>query len=136
MGALDLIIAKHKVRVNEDRGRLTPDDVLVMTRIRQWGVNRAIVRSGKTQHFDRERGRPGNMGQNNADARIVQIIDFERALGCLTEEEQAVLMLIYRDRESYGSTARAMRCSERKVAYLLPVARRRLAGVLDRMGLL
>jgi DNA-directed RNA polymerase specialized sigma24 family protein len=129
------MIAKHKVRVAEDRGRLTPDDVLVMTRIRQWAQNRSIVRSGKTSSFEFDGGW-GQRKLTTADARLVQVIDFERALGSLSEEDQAVLMLIYRDREGYASAARAMRCSERKVAYLLPAARRRLASVLDRMGLL
>ncbi len=137
MDNLDREIARHKKRVDDDdRGRLTPDDVLAITRVRQWAANRAVVRSGKTAHYDRPPGRPGNGQKNNADARIIQVIDFERALGSLDPEDQAVLMLVYRDREGYPSAARAMQCSTRKVAYLLPNARRRLAAALDRLGML
>jgi len=70
------------------------------------------------------------------DARIVRVMDFERALARLPEEEQAILMLIYRDREGQRRTSQSMRCSARKLSYTLPIARQHLAAELERLDLL
>ena len=54
----------------------------------------------------------------------------------LPEEEQAVLMLIYRDREGFTRTSQTMRCSNRKLSYTLPIARLHLAAELERLDIL
>lgn len=64
------------------------------------------------------------------------MIDFTSARTTLGADEQAALMLTYRDRERVPDVARAVGCSIRKISYLVPTARRKLADELSRLGLL
>jgi DNA-directed RNA polymerase specialized sigma24 family protein len=113
---------------------MSMSEVLAITRLRQWSVDRAALRASRTTEYRRE----GWQNRNNRsyDSRLVRSIDFERALGKLTYEEQMVLTLTYRERHREKEVSKIMACSERKVSYLLPAARKRLAEVLDRMDLL
>jgi DNA-directed RNA polymerase specialized sigma24 family protein len=70
------------------------------------------------------------------DAALVTVIDFERAMAALNTEEQVALVFRYRDGISDERMALALGCSVRKVSYLIPTARRRLASILDRLDLL
>jgi DNA-directed RNA polymerase specialized sigma24 family protein len=70
------------------------------------------------------------------DARLVRVLDFERALGRLPEEEQMLLLLTYRERQRYDEISKILNCSLRKVTYALPTARRHLADILDKLDIL
>ncbi len=113
---------------------ITPQEVLAIARIRQWTCDRAALRSAHTCEYKRSGWTPRS--SRTHDARIVRVIDFERALARLPEEEQAILMLIYRDREGFRRTSQTMRCSNRKLSYALPIARTHLAAELERLDLL
>lgn len=89
---------------------------------------------GKTTIYRRSGWNQRN--NTNFNANLVRVIDFERALSQLDEEEQIALIHRYRDRESDPKIAAAIGCSVRKVGYLLPAARRKLTEILDRQDLL
>jgi DNA-directed RNA polymerase specialized sigma24 family protein len=110
------------------------NQILAIIRIRQWHVDRAALKTAKVTHYQR---RGWTQRTNcNADARIVRVLDFERAFAQLTEEEQTVLAARYRDGCRQDEAAKATACSPRKVAYLLPIARQHLAEILDKLDLL
>ncbi len=113
---------------------MQPSEVLAIVRIRQWAADRAALRSARTVEYQRTGWQARNT--RTFDARIVRVIDFERALATLTLEEQTVLLLTYRDGERQAATAHVANCSIRKLAYTLPAARKHLAEVLDRLYLL
>ena len=119
---------------NVTSARTTPDQALCVLRIRQWCNDRALLASGRTTDYQRQGWRARRAAEN--DARLVRVIDFEKALCCITEEEQLVLIATYRNCDTAQQAAVACHCSERKIAYLLPQARRHLADVLDRLDLL
>jgi hypothetical protein len=68
-----------------------PDEVLAVCRLRQWVADRAAMRAGQVTKYQREGWRERRTRDSNA--RIVPVIDFERALSRLSEERQAVLLL-------------------------------------------
>ena len=114
--------------------QLPPDQALAVARLKQWAVLRTATRHGKTTNYARS-----GWAQRNAatfDARIVRVLDFERALSELTNDEQIALVHFYRDREGYPQIAAAVQCSVRKLNYLIPSARIKLTAVLDRLDLL
>ena len=113
---------------------MQPNEVLAVIRLRQWSHDRMRLRAGGTTNYQRQGWRERR--STEADSRIVRVIDFERALSMLPAIEQAILLLVYRDRSTYHDTARALRCCERKTSYLLPTARKHLADTLDRLDLL
>jgi len=117
-----------------NRNGITPDEVLAITRLRQWSADRALLRASKTTDYQRTGWQARNHRQ--CDARLVRVIDFERALAHLPEDEQAVLLLVYREKQSHSDAAVALHFSTRKVQYMLPRARRNLANILDRLDLL
>ena len=114
--------------------RLTPDENLAILRIRQWTTDRAALHSAKVTEYNRHGWTERRA--RDADARLVRVIDFERALGQLTDEHQSLLMLTYRERQPWDTVARLTGCSVRAVAYKLPAARKALAAILDRLDLL
>lgn len=114
--------------------RLTPNEVLALTRMRQWIYDRAALRSAKTTDYRKVGWRERR--QCEADARLVRVIDFERALSRLSGDEQTILLSVYRDRNGNRDTARLCGYSERKLSYTLVLARLHLADVLDRLDLL
>ncbi len=97
-------------------------------------TERRQLRSGNTTDYRRSGWRERR--QRDADARIVRCLDFERALSTLPMVEQAALIATYRDGLRHHATACAIGCSERKLAYVLPLARLHLAETLDRLDLL
>jgi DNA-directed RNA polymerase specialized sigma24 family protein len=70
------------------------------------------------------------------DARIVRIVDFERALSRLDPEHQCILLLTYKDHLDQRAVSEAAGISVRALAYKLPAARRALVSILDRLDLL
>jgi DNA-directed RNA polymerase specialized sigma24 family protein len=113
---------------------VTTSETLAVLRLRQWAYDRAQARAGRTavlaqRGFVERRSR-------NADARLVRILDFERAFGHLPDEARALLVAIYRDGASQERAADLVGISPRAVNYLLPQARCALAEVLDRADLL
>ncbi len=63
-------------------------------------------------------------------------LDFERALAQLTQHEQALLVLVYRERQRHEEVSRILHCSLRKVGYSLQPARKHLARILNRTDIL
>jgi DNA-directed RNA polymerase specialized sigma24 family protein len=111
-----------------------PDQALAVARLKQWATLRMATRHGKTTNYARS-----GWAQRNAasfDARQVKVIDFERALSQLSNEEQIALVHCYRDHEGYPEIAAAANCSVRKLSYLIPSARVKLTAILDRLDLL
>ena len=113
---------------------LTPPEILTICRLRQWSSDRTTLRGGKTTDYRREGYTPRN--NRAADAKLVRVIDFGRALANLTEKEQALLLLTYAAKETRYETARAMHCSTRSIDYHLRPALKRLASILERLDLL
>jgi DNA-directed RNA polymerase specialized sigma24 family protein len=110
------------------------NEALAVARLRQWATLRVANRQGRTRN-------PNSHGwqrrdERSFDAAQVCVIDFERAMNALTDEEKVALVMRYRDRERDEVTARALGCSVRKVGYLVPSARHKLADILDRLNLL
>jgi DNA-directed RNA polymerase specialized sigma24 family protein len=70
------------------------------------------------------------------DARIVRVLDFERALACIAPQAQALLLLTYRDGFDHRRPADTAGLSVRALAYKLPLARQALAAALDSLDLL
>ncbi len=115
-------------------GRLTPDENLAILRIRQWSTDRAALHSAKVTQYERHGWKERRA--RDTDARLVRVIDFERALGQLSDEHQCLLMLQYRERHNFETIAKLTGCSVRAIAYKLPAARKALAATLDRLDLL
>ena len=114
----------------------TPDSSLARIRIRQWWRERTALRNGRTKDYTAP-GRPNKHATTNRfDAGIVRCIDFEMALGQLTGEQQTMLLMAYRDGEGHRAIAQVAGCTERVVAYRLPIALKLLAEVLDQRNLL
>ena len=106
--------------------------VLAVLALRRWATERRHIRSGNTTNYRRTGWRERR--QRDADAALVRCLDFERALSRLPMVEQAALIATYRDGLRHHATA--IGCSDRKLAYLLPLARLHLAETLDRLDLL
>jgi DNA-directed RNA polymerase specialized sigma24 family protein len=110
-------------------------EALAIARLRQWAAMRCSNLQGKIR-------RPNARGwqrrdERTFDATLVRVIDFERALNMLRDDDEKVaLVLRYRDRQVDRDIGLAIGCSIRKVDYLIPAARRRLAAILDRLNLL
>jgi len=113
---------------------IATDEVLAITRLRQWSVDRLALRASRTTDYQRQGYRPRDA--RTFDARLVRVLDFERALAQLTQDEQALLVLIYRERQNFEVVSKVLSCSVRKLSYTLPPARKHLARILDRMDIL
>lgn len=112
----------------------TTTEALAVARLRQWANERVSLMSGKITNYKRT----GWQSRTNrsADAKLIRVLAFGEALATLEADEQAALVLTYRDRERIDAVAVAIGCSARKVCYLVPTARRKLADELDRRSLL
>ncbi len=110
------------------------DEALAVARLRQWAMTRTRQQHGKIAQYRRRGWQQRN--DRTYDANQVRIIDFERAMNQLPDEDKVALVLHYRDGQLQPEIARAIGCSIRKVSYLLPSARRKLAAILDRLDLL
>jgi hypothetical protein len=113
---------------------LPADHVLTIIRIKQWQQDRAALATSCTTDDSRTGWKQRN--HRTADARIVRVLDFERAFAMPEEEHQLALALIYRDNQPHDKAADAIGCSQRKLCYLLPEARQHLANILNRLDLL
>ena len=113
---------------------MMPDEVLDVCRLRQWAKDRAAMRSGQVTDYQSEDWR--ELRTRDSNARIVRVIDFERALSRLTEEHQAILLLTYREHRDQRHVSDATGVSVRALSYKLPAARQALASILDRRDLL
>jgi DNA-directed RNA polymerase specialized sigma24 family protein len=115
-------------------GAMSPDEALAVSRLRQWAHDRIALRSAKTVDYQNR----GWQARNDRcfDARLVRVIDFGRALATLDGDEQAALIFKYRDRCEVADIAIALHCSARRIGYLIPSARRKLAARLDTLNLL
>jgi DNA-directed RNA polymerase specialized sigma24 family protein len=109
-------------------------EVLAVTRLRQWNADRLALRASRTTDYRRHGWQARDT--RTFDARLVRVLDFERALGRLPEEEQMLLLLTYRERQRYDEISKILNCSLRKVTYALPTARRHLADILDKLDIL
>lgn len=109
---------------------MMPDEVLAVCRLRQWAADRA----GQVTNYQREGWRERRTRDSNA--RIVRVIDFERALSRLTEEHQAILLLTYREHQPQDRVSTLTGVSVRTLSYKLPAARQALARILDLLDLL
>jgi DNA-directed RNA polymerase specialized sigma24 family protein len=61
------------------------------------------MRSGQVTDYRRQGWRERRTRES--DARIVRVVDFERALSHLTDEHQSILLLTYREHQSYRTVA-------------------------------
>jgi DNA-directed RNA polymerase specialized sigma24 family protein len=110
------------------------DEALAVARLRQWARMKISNAQGRSRSWKREGWQQRN--ERTFDAAQVQVIDFERAMNALPDEQKIALIWRYRDGASDERTALALGCSVRKVSYLVPMARRALASILDRLNLL
>jgi DNA-directed RNA polymerase specialized sigma24 family protein len=113
---------------------MTTFEALAVAHLRKWAFERLRCQNGKVRN-------PAAVGwtqrdNRTADAALVRVIDFERALSELSQEEAVALIARYRDRQPDAVTAISLGCSVRKVSYLVPEARRKLAASLDRRCIL
>jgi DNA-directed RNA polymerase specialized sigma24 family protein len=92
------------------------------------------MRTGQVTEYKRQGWRERRTRES--DARIVRVVDFERALSHLTEEHQSILLLTYREHRDQRQVSEAAGVSVRALAYKLPAARQALASILDRLDLL
>jgi DNA-directed RNA polymerase specialized sigma24 family protein len=113
---------------------MTTDEALAVARLRQWCSDRIQLASARTCDY-RRRGWQTRTDRQ-FDSRLVRVIDFGRVMEKLEAEEQAALVLTYRDRERFPAIAQMLHCSIRKLTYMIPAARRKLAAELDRLNLL
>lgn len=64
------------------------------------------------------------------------MLTFEQGFSRLSQDDQTILAATYRDNFDQVTRAALINCISRKVNYLLPAARSRLADILDRLDLL
>ncbi len=115
-------------------GSMQLEEALAVARLRQWAALRVSCHYGKATNYERQGWRTRN--STRYDAALVTVIDFERALNALPDDEKLALVLRYRDRADDRDVARMLGCSTRKLGYLIPNARRMLAARLDKLNLL
>ena len=97
---------------------LPADHVLTIIRIKQWQQDRAALATSRTTDYTRTGWKQRN--HRAADARIVRVLDFERAFAMLEQEHQQALALIYRDNQPQDKAADAIGCSQRKLCTCYP----------------
>ncbi len=115
-------------------GTMSPDEALALARLRQWSYDRLQLAHARTCDYRRTGWKQRN--DRTFDARLVRVIDFGRALGTLEAEEQAAWSLPTVTDKTLLKFPGALHCSQRKISYLVPLARKKLAAQLDRLNLL
>jgi len=113
---------------------MQPDEVIAAMRLRQWVYEKARTKNGRTTHIS-PRGWQERR-QREFDARIVYVLDIERAMAQLDPTEQTLIIARYRDRFTEPEIACAAGCSTRTVSRALPAAMKHFATILDRLDLL
>jgi DNA-directed RNA polymerase specialized sigma24 family protein len=114
--------------------RLYPNEVLTICHLKQWAQDRTAIRAGHTTNYEATGYRKRR--SSDADARVVRVVDFERAMSFLPEQDQAILLLTYRDHFTYAETSCIVGVSVRTLCHKIPVARKRLAAILEHLSLL
>ena len=112
----------------------TGHGILATIRLREWAHDRAALRTGRTTNYQRTGWRERR--QRDADAAIVRVVDFELAFKMLPPIQQELLTLVYGQGSSRVEAAALVHTSAHTVAYHLTNARRKLAQILDRRGIL
>jgi DNA-directed RNA polymerase specialized sigma24 family protein len=110
------------------------DEVLTIHALRLWRMDKTKLASGaigqyKTHGWQERR-------QTMHDARLTRVIDLERAMSQLSEEDKQALILAYADDQPHATIAAFFGVCNRTVYARLILARRRLADVLGRLGLI
>lgn len=113
---------------------MTTHEAMAVLRLNQWTRYRELLRTGRGVNLQRSGWVERRTRQH--DAKLVYVIDFERALGALDPRDQLILLLHYRERNTHHETAQIMACSDRWEHVNLSAARLNLADELDRRGLL
>jgi DNA-directed RNA polymerase specialized sigma24 family protein len=102
--------------------------------MRQWAADRTALKSSRTTDYRRAGWKERRT--RDTHARLVRVIDFERALSRLTQEHKSILLLTYREHQPYERVSNLTGVSVRALSYKLPAARQAVASVLDRLDLL
>jgi len=110
------------------------DELMAITRLRQWSVDKIACRTPRVTHVHCRGWKVRNDRMH--DARLVRVLDFERALSRLSQGEQIALVLTYRDRVTIRDLSRALEAEPHIAHRLVLTARRHLADILDRFDLL
>jgi DNA-directed RNA polymerase specialized sigma24 family protein len=98
------------------------------------GISPSALRASRTTDYKRIGWQARDT--RTFDARLVRVLDFERAFERLPEDEQMLPMLTYRERQHQEEISKILRCPVRKAAYTLPAARKHLADILDKLDIL
>ena len=110
------------------------NECLAVARLRQWARDRQASKAGRVRVYRNQGWAERRSSQ--FDAALTRIIDFERTMNSLTDEQKLSLILTYRDGHTESEVALLLGCSVRKIGYLLPAARTALAAALDKKDLL
>ena len=109
-------------------------ETLAVVHLRQWLRDKTRAATGHATSYRVVGWRERRM--RDADAIIVRILDFESALALLTPEQQELLTIVYGHGQSQEEAAALMRRTPHTIASHLAIARRKLAEILERRGLL
>jgi DNA-directed RNA polymerase specialized sigma24 family protein len=110
------------------------DEGLAVARLRQWANDKDAQKGKRAAEYKRCGWAERRASQ--FDAREVRVIDFDRILNMLSNDYRLSLIFHYRDGHTFAEVATLLGCSERKISYVLPLARKELATLLDRYNLL
>jgi DNA-directed RNA polymerase specialized sigma24 family protein len=110
------------------------DEGLAVARLRQWARDKDSQKSKRATAYQRHGW--AERRQSQFDARLVRVLDFDHILNLLSNDYRLSLIFHYRDGHTAAEIAGLLGCSERKVTYVLPLARQALASLLDRYNLL
>jgi len=104
---------------------------LAVGRLRQWASARQRLKAGHRPIIEM-RGRPTSKTRDvTANAAVVNVIDFERALAKLPDQLQLLLVFRYRDGQTMRQVAEALGVSQRTTFTLEAIALDKLADALD-----
>lgn len=110
------------------------NEAVAVARLRQWARDNERLKAGRVPVYKNSGW--AERRQNKFDSALVRRIDFDRVLDMLKDEDKLALIFHYRDGHTAAEIASLLGCSERKIGYLLPIARKNLACLLDRYNLL
>ena len=112
---------------------LDPREAIALSRLRQWRYERCAIYTGKSVQYHRQGWQRRDNRQ--ADARIVRVIDFDRAFATLHPVDQAALIL-FAEGHTRRHAAHILACAERTAATHRRKALAALAAVLEKLDLL